>query len=217
MNDYQKKRLENIKRNNARLRSLGLISTLEERRSNALAGCVECTNDENDDEKSALKTTTSSSASGKKKKRKNVQEDSKMDAPRRKSLRLQGIGAEGVTIITADAKTDVILYAEREARIQECRQVRLRAAKAFAECHGAEKAAEENPTASYEHCLMRIRSMSEKGLLNRVKAIERAAGKHCVVKMAIFKSCLQDEGLWDLAEQASEALERLKAFKPIPS
>mmetsp|Transcript_9588 Transcript_9588/g.18005 ORF Transcript_9588/g.18005 Transcript_9588/m.18005 type:complete len:222 (+) Transcript_9588:48-713(+) len=221
MNDYQKKRLENIKRNNARLRSLGLISTLEERRSNALAGCVECSNGENDDEKSALKTTTSSSASGKKKKRKNVQVDTQMDAPtRRKSLRLQGIGAEGVTITTVAATTDAntdVIAAEREARIQECRQVRLRAAKAFAECHGAEKAAEENPTASYEHCLMRVRSMSEKGLLNRVKAIERAAGKHCVVKMAIFKSCLQDEGLWDLAEQASEALERLKALQPIPS
>ena len=43
--------------------------------------------------------------------------------------------------------------------------------------------------------------------------IERAAGKHCVVKMAIFKCCLQDEGMWDLAEQASDALERLKAVK----
>ena len=43
--------------------------------------------------------------------------------------------------------------------------------------------------------------------------IERAAGRHCVVKMAIFKCCLQDEGMWDLAEQASEALERLKGLK----
>ena len=31
--------------------------------------------------------------------------------------------------------------------------------------------------------------------------------------MAIFKCCLQDEGMWDLAEQASDALERLKAVK----
>ena len=43
-----------------------------------------------------------------------------------------------------------------------------------------------------------------------------AAGKHSVVKMAIFKSCLQDEGMWELAEVASDALERLKALKPIP-
>lgn len=52
--------------------------------------------------------------------------------------------------------------------------------------------------------------------LLKVRAIERAAGKHCVVKMAIFKSCLQDENMWELAELASEALERLKALLPPP-
>jgi RNA-binding protein YhbY len=78
---------------------------------------------------------------------------------------------------------------------------------------GAAQAARENPTASYEHCLMRVRTMTEKGLSNRAKSIERAAGKHSVIKMAIFKSCLQDQGLWDLAEIASKALERLKALK----
>ena len=54
--------------------------------------------------------------------------------------------------------------------------------------------------------------MTEKGLMNRVKVIERAAGKHSVViKMAIFISCLQeDEGMWELAEVKSDALERLK-------
>jgi hypothetical protein len=36
------------------------------------------------------------------------------------------------------------------------------------------------------------------------------------VKMAIFKSCLQDEGMWDLAKLASDALERLKALQPPP-
>jgi hypothetical protein len=81
---------------------------------------------------------------------------------------------------------------------------------------GAEKAAKENPTATYEHCLMRVRTMSQKGLCNRVKAIERATGKHCVVKMAIFKSCLQDEGLWDIADIASKALERLKGLEAPP-
>ena len=31
---------------------------------------------------------------------------------------------------------------------------------------------------------------------------------------AIFKSCLQDEGMWELADAASKALERLKALQP---
>jgi len=104
---------------------------------------------------------------------------------------------------------------EREERVVECREARLRAATEVAEA-GADKAAMENPTASYKHCLMRVRSMSEKALANRVKAIERSAGKHCVVKMAIFKSTLQDEGLWDIAELAADALERLKALLPAP-
>ena len=58
--------------------------------------------------------------------------------------------------------------------------------------------------------------MSEKALANRVRAIERAIGKHCVIKMAIFKSCLQDEGMWDLAMLATDALERLKSLEPLP-
>ena len=126
----------------------------------------------------------------------------------------------------------------------ETREARLRAAKEVAKA-GADKAAMENSTASYAHCLMRVKSMSEKALGTRVKRIENAAGKvsvykvagkadnflwvsfsqlyifaytastlylsqHCIVKMAIFKCCLQDEGMWDLAEEASAALERLK-------
>ena len=51
--------------------------------------------------------------------------------------------------------------------------------------------------------------MSPKALASRIRVIENAAGKHCVVKMAIFKSCLQDVGMWDLAEDANDALERL--------
>jgi hypothetical protein len=81
---------------------------------------------------------------------------------------------------------------------------------------GEEQAALENPTATYAHALKRVRTMTEKRLQNRVKAIERAAGKHCVVKMAIFKSCLQDEGLWELAGLATAALERLKALQAPP-
>ena len=36
------------------------------------------------------------------------------------------------------------------------------------------------------------------------------------MKMAIFKSCLQDKGLWELAELAAESLERLKSTAALP-
>jgi hypothetical protein len=101
---------------------------------------------------------------------------------------------------------------ERFARVKECREARLRFALEIAKGSNAS----QNPTATYEHCLMRVHSMTHKALANRIKSIERAAGKYCVIKMAIFKSCLQDEGLWELAEQASNALERLKALLPPP-
>ena len=101
------------------------------------------------------------------------------------------------------------------ARVQECREARLRLAQEIANASNGTNVS-QNPTATYEHCRMRVHSMTHKALANRVKAIERAAGKHCVIKMAIFKSCLQDEGLWELADLASYALERLKALLPPP-
>lgn len=52
-----------------------------------------------------------------------------------------------------------------------------------------------------------VRTMSESALANRVKAIERAAGQHAVVKMRLFARVLCLEGLDDLAHDASEALQ----------
>lgn len=56
---------------------------------------------------------------------------------------------------------------------------------------------------------MRVRTMSEKALANRVRAIERAAGKHAVVKMRLFARVLCLEGYEALAADAAAALERL--------
>ena len=202
-----------------RLRSLGLISELEEKRSNAQAEGIELqesnsSSDESDSESDGEWEDSEKNKKVKKSKKRKRNEKVPREGSR-KSKRIQGIGADNQPLPT-ELKSKDDLLRERVERVRECREVRLRAAAALAQNEGAEKAAKENPTATYEHCLMRVRSMTEKGLLNRVKAIERAAGKHCVVKMAIFKSCLQDEDMWDLAEKASEALERLKALKPMP-
>ncbi|GFH60588.1 hypothetical protein CTEN210_17064 [Chaetoceros tenuissimus] len=217
--EYERKRIDNIKRNNARLRSLGLISELEEKRSNAQAEGIEIeesnsSSDGSDSESDGEWEDSKNNRKGKKSK-KRKRNDKVPREGSRKSKRIQGIGVDNQPLPT-ELKSKDDLLRERVERVRECREVRLRAAAALAQNEGAEKAAKENPTATYEHCLMRVRSMTEKGLLNRVKAIERAAGKHCVVKMAIFKSCLQDEDMWDLAEKASDALERLKALKPMP-
>ncbi|CAB9515032.1 expressed unknown protein [Seminavis robusta] len=217
LSDYERKRAQNIVRNNERLLSLGLISSLEATQSNAAAwglqvpACIRS---------SASSTTTDNEKeSTKLKKRKSIKESPL--PPSRKSARLQGKPAEENVMLPNDDKADnestkgLSTKERRLAIIQECRQARLKAAARVME-EGEERAAKQNPTATYAHCSMRVRTMTEKGLKNRVKTIERAAGKHCVVKMAIFKSCLQDEDEWDLANLASEALERLKAMQPPP-
>jgi hypothetical protein len=216
LSDYEKRRLENIKRNNARLRSLGLISELEEKRSNAIASGISIESLQENDSDGESSDDGEWIADEGTKKRKKKAAVAVLREGFRKSKRLQGEKADVPedieSLFPSDPET---MKREREERVKECREVRLRAANALAAC-GGEAAAKQNPTATYEHCLMRVRSMTEKGLANRVKAIERAAGKHCIIKMAIFKSCLQDENLWDLASLANEALERLKGLQPIP-
>jgi hypothetical protein len=217
LSEYETKRAENIERNNKRLKELGLISEIEEQRSNDAAW----------GRSSSSSTTTTRKAqnttSKKRKKGRNEDDVSNSNNPVRKSARLLGISSicEDTTTTTTTVslspskqqQSDNDLH--RKAIVEECRRARQRAAIRVMEA-GAEKAAKENPTATYEHCLMRVRTMTHKGLCNRVRTIERAAGKHCVVKMAIFKSCLQDEGLWDIADVASEALERLKGLEAPP-
>ena len=236
LSGYEQERARNIERNNARLRALGLISALEEQRSNKKAWRKSGNDGSDDTTKLATEAT---------KKRKVIKKDShtgRTDTatpPSRKSRRLLGKAPEKViglrddddNDVTADTNngdqdnnnddnghSDVRLDSaeERLARVKECREARQRAALEVAKA-GADMAGEENPTATYEHCLMRVQTMTPKRLSARVKVIERAAGKHCVVKMAIFKSCLQDEGMWDLAKEASDALERLKGLLPPPA
>jgi len=215
LSEYEKVRAQNIERNNARLRSLGLISALEERTSNANAWGTSSCSTERDEETSTgsqHRSSTHNKGNPSRKKRKRYS-SATTDPPKegsRKSLRIRGVGVD-LRLVPLPRGEDEILE-ERKARVKECREIRLLTAKAVA-LAGAEVTAKENPSATYEHCLMRVKTMTDKGLASRVKVIERAAGRHCVVKMAIFKCCLQDQEMWELANLASEALERLKALQ----
>lgn len=246
--EYELLRIRNIQRNNARLRSLGLLSAKEEQDSNTRAATFEhfrATNNHFQNRNNTLQqvppsTSTSSSSKhckpkGEKRIRSKDNHDDNDDhmIGSRKSLRLQGKHPENNGIMavrapvtstkslnssslldgTATSSSTLLLEEERRTRVRECREMRLRHALELSKV-AADRAARENPTATYEHCLMRVRSMSDKRLQTRIKVIERAAGKHCVIKMAIFKSCLQDENKWELADMAASALERLKSLVP---
>jgi len=193
---YEKARAINIEKNNARLRALGLISANEELKSNASAWGLE-------EKSSNIKRKPSS------------RPPNEGCRKSRRLLKLPSEISENVVTGGNEEERQEGIEKEREVIVKECREARQRAAMEVARL-GVESAARENPTATYEHCLMRIRSMTKKGLINRVRSIERGAGKHCVVKMAIFKSCLQDENMWEQAKLASEALERLKGLQSPP-
>lgn len=64
-------------------------------------------------------------------------------------------------------------------------------------------------TASYQHTLMRVRTMTEPKLRNRMNAISRAKGQHCVTKMRLFARILFLEGYEELAEECAEELSEL--------
>ncbi|GMI38060.1 hypothetical protein TeGR_g9872 [Tetraparma gracilis] len=196
---YQTERLARIRRNNARLLSLGLISR-REHDTNVLRAAGHTVED-------------SPPPSPRGKKRKTGERAGEPAAPRegeRRSGRVRGLAPDGSVLEVQVPRTREEVEAEREERVTATRAQRLRAANALAELGLSEGEVERrNPTAGYGHCAMRVRTMSGKALGGRVKAIERAAGRHCVVKMAIFKCCLQDKGMWELAELAAAALGRL--------
>ena len=185
LSDYERIRARNIERNNARLRSLGLISANEERRSNDIAWGRHnnlCSNN-NDDDDDGDTSSDEEYADGESppKMRKGKKRSRTALPPRegsRKSRRLMNLPSEiagGDCDAAAGDETSRETAAERKDRIQrerhalvaECREARQRAAIEVANA-GAAMAGKENPTATYEHCLMRVRSMTEKGLANRV-------------------------------------------------
>jgi hypothetical protein len=179
LSDYEKLRAQNIQKNNARLRFLGLISAVEERVSNNTALGIsnapdekEKSDSEDSDEEEDYEDVSTGTSTGKKKRKRG--KESVNGPPRqgmRKSLRLRGIScnlkhAKGDNKL----KDKESIQKERMERVKECRETRLRAAKAVAEV-GAEAAAKENPTATYEHCLMRVKTMTSKALVSRVRFI----------------------------------------------
>ena len=165
MSDYERTRANNIQRNNARLRSLGLISVEEEEESNAIAWNQTTTTTK---ASHTIKTSENQSL----KRKRGVPSTKSPSLVKRKSLRLQGKQPDGKVLTAIENEDQDIIRERRQERVKECRMVRLRLANLLASQSDAQKkAAKENPTASYEHCLMRIRTMTDKALQNRIKGM----------------------------------------------
>ena len=126
--------------------------------------------------------------------------------PTRRSLRSQGLTPEGEALsedahepnnegdCPVDLESDVVMAAKIE---------RLKA------MHAENGTLPKNPTATYEHKWMRVKTMSDSALAKRIKVIEGAVGQHCIVKMQMFTEVLALAGKQELADQARQALQRL--------
>ena len=167
LSDYEQARARKIEKHNAKLRSLGLITVAEERRSNDMAWgrhTVPSEDDSSDDESSDEEYIEEGGKRRSKKEKKRA-----LKVPRegsRKSRRLRGENAEGGALDDNYHERLERVEKERKAWVAECREARQRAAIEVAKA-GAEMT-KNNPTASYAHCLMRVKTMTEKGLKNRV-------------------------------------------------
>jgi hypothetical protein len=197
LSDYEWLRLKKIQRNNAKLRSLGLITPQEEERANAR--CTESRRDANN--KSGLESTPV---------RKNIRSNNPIMSSKnsvgrrssakgaRSSLRLQGLPAP-----IGNASHEKTKHQCSESDLmQSTRDIKKPAPL-------TSQGVTSNRAATYEHCAMRIRTMSHAQLQQRIRVVERAAGRHCLIKLLIMVECFRDHELHDLAHMAESALQRL--------
>ncbi len=143
-----------------------------------------------------------------KKKRKAKPDTNKSERqPSRRSKRLKGEKPEGTTFSLPRVKEiDEIDEIEENDKFVRWKIERLKAE------HTKHGTTYKNPTATYEHTWMRVRTMTKNRLKTRIKVIERALGKHCIIKMRMFAEVLIIAGMDEVAALANAALDRLIAL-----
>ena len=90
---------------------------------------------------------------------------------------------------------------------------RYRKYKTLVQLQESKGGAKLPPRATYKHTVDRVRSMSEKSLGNRIRAIERANGAYAVLKQRMFAEVLIIEGYTLLAKEAEASYKRLKQLR----
>ena len=128
--------------------------------------------------------------------------------PQRRSKRVQGLNPEGEKMEQKEKEEE---GEEEEEEDDFSVRMQVKIARLIA-LHEERDTSYKNPTATYEHTWMRVRTMSDKALERRVKVIENALGQHCVVKMRMFAEVLLLADKEELAQNAAEALDRLLAL-----
>ena len=185
LSEYEKRRNENIARNQKVLEALGLVRSDAELHHELRRGKGE----------------------PKAKRQKGGSAEEERAAVRR-SQRLAGLTPDGSALEDAPKSSGPASYSGRAAE-QDHEEARAEYDLWTQRWCGKQKGATVVGTASYAHTLMRVMTMNDTGLANRIKAIERACGQHAVAKMKLFATILALEGYVELAEDATQAYERL--------
>ena len=202
---YELKREAKIRRNEAKLRELGL-STSKAEMASAVAK-----------PRSTSSTSSSSRSAGGAKSKPKRRRSSSPPPPRRApSRRVRGqkpehrglAGTEGIhgrLAARGDDGEDDDGEDEDDAAYEANRMLKYEKLLAKHDADGVKLP----PRATYAHTVHRVLSMSEKALQNRVRAIERAQGVYAILKMRMFAEVLILEGYDEVATAAEAALQRL--------
>ena len=202
LTEYEKERNARVMRNELLMRRLGL-SDFDSYMHNASSKNKREEEDDSSDEKKKKKE---------KKRRERETDVEKVVGVRRSSSRLKRGGGKGETDEQQqeedkDIKEDKEEFKERDE--EQERKHRIAEQEFSYRNKMKQKKQTIVGTASYQHTLMRVRTMTEPKLRNRMHAISRAKGQHCVTKMRLFARILFLEGYEELAEECAEELSEL--------
>jgi hypothetical protein len=215
MSAYELARLQRIRENKAVMASLGLAQA---KKHLADAANVNRRTTLSSSSSSNSSTTSSSTSRGSRKRK----ADKAPVGPTRRSSRLKGGPSQHVALTGKQGDEEVEYFsdedaddgrtAEEIAALEEQRQAQR--TKLYKELLGRHNhnGLKLPPSATYEHTVMRVETMSEKKLQTRIKVIERAQGQYAILKMRMFAEVLVLEGHEVLAKEAEQALARLLAL-----
>lgn len=201
LTEYEKERNVRVMRNELLMRRLGLsdFDSYMHRNSSSKKGNKREEEEEDD---------SSDEKKKEKKRRKRETDVEKVVGVRRSSSRLKrGGGGKGETDEQQQQEDKEEEFKERDE--EQERKHRIAEQEFSYRNKMKQKKQTIVGTASYQHTLMRVRTMTEPKLRNRMNAISRAKGQHCVTKMRLFARILFLEGYEELAEECAEELSEL--------
>ena len=210
LTEYEKERNARVMRNELLMRRLGL-SDFDSYMHNASSSKNK--REEEDDSSDEKKKKKKKKKKEKKRRERETDDVEKVVGVRRSSSRLKRGGGKGETD-EQQQEEDKDIKEDKEEEFKERDEEQERKHRiAEQEFSYRNKMKQKKQTivgtASYQHTLMRVRTMTEPKLRNRMHAISRAKGQHCVTKMRLFARILFLEGYEELAEECAEELSEL--------